>query len=81
MTEGVEKKDLSRLYANMRKIEDERNAYINDMFHKVNDLEHLSGYSIDMLISLFAAGFKLTAPPPGQKLGDLFRKEIENERV
>lgn len=61
--------ELSRLYANMRKIEDERNAYINEMFHKINDLEQLSGYSIDTLISLFAAGFKLTAPPPGKKLG------------
>lgn len=43
-------------------------------------LEQLSGYSIDTLISLFAEGFKLTAPPPGQKLGDLFAKENKNER-
>lgn len=47
---------------------------------KLMTLEQLSGYSIDTLISLFAEGFKLTAPPPGQKLGDLFAKENKNER-
>lgn len=36
--------------------------YIRETLEKVHKLEMVSGYSIDSLISLFAAGWKLKAP-------------------
>ena len=56
--------------------------YIRETLEKVHKLEMVSGYSIDTLISLFAAGWKLKAPEitiPPLCLSPLFNKERESE--
>mgnify|MGYP003292378837 CR=1 FL=1 len=37
--------------------------FINEIFDKINTLEHVSGYNIDILINKFAQGYTLSAPP------------------
>lgn len=56
--------------------------YIREALEKVHKLEMVSGYSIDSLISLFAAGWKLKAPEvtiPPLCLSPLL-KEKESEK-
>lgn len=54
--------DLSNLLFNMQRVEDERYDHVCDIFHKLAQLEKLTGYSLDDLLRLFAAGWTLQPP-------------------
>lgn len=55
---------LDKLYENMRKIEDVRQNYINNLFTKLHTLEYLTGYSLDDILKKVAAGYRLEFHKP-----------------
>lgn len=77
-------RDLSTLYENMRRIENERVEYINDIFNKLNTLEQLTGYTLDNILEKVAVGYRLKFYKPQNiefsetaKLADLVTGEEE----